>query len=121
MTTRIKNHFYNREYWLTIHAPLDATLIEATYRQQDLIPVFLEAIRETAEHGQIHISKGGIPEHAKEDHQADWWDSEDCQYLLEELFEVLDSYAPEGYYFGSHPGDGADFGFWKTEEETTRL
>ena len=28
------------------------------------------------------------------------------------LTEVLENYCPPFVYFGAHPGDGADFGFW---------
>lgn len=35
---------------------------------------------------------------------------------VEDLFAELDACAPDGYYFGSHPGDGSDFGFWVNEE-----
>jgi len=46
-----------------------------------------------------------------------WWESEGCAHLLEELFDALNDVADEGFYFGAHPGDGADFGFWKLEDD----
>ena len=32
--------------------------------------------------------------------------------LYNDIFEVLESIAPEGCYFGSHPGDPMVMGFW---------
>jgi hypothetical protein len=32
--------------------------------------------------------------------------------VLVALFDALDAIAPTGTYFGAHPGDGSDFGFW---------
>lgn len=37
--------------------------------------------------------------------------------LLDEIIESLEQLAPEGYYFGTHPGDGACFGFFEHGHE----
>jgi hypothetical protein len=37
--------------------------------------------------------------------------------FLMELTDALEDCAPAGYRFGTHEGDGADFGFWETGDE----
>jgi hypothetical protein len=91
------------------------TIISGTLRPQDLIPAFLKEIKDRPEYIQLMQN---IPAHVWEDEEADWWDNE-APYILEELFEVLDWYAPEGYYFGAHPGDGSDFGYWTEDNAQT--
>ena len=91
------------------------TVIHGTLRPQDLIPAFLDEVRDRApEHyTQLCASPfGPIPAHAMEDDEAEWWNSEEASYLLEELQDLLSECAPAYCYFGAHEGDGSDFGFW---------
>ena len=103
-----------------IHADLDCTVINGTLRACDLVPAFLDVIKDTPEYQQIMMSNAEYlnvisdPTALDDDER---WDSECMTYFLnEELFDVLNSYAPNGYYFGSNIGDGSDFGYWKCEE-----
>jgi len=90
------------------------TVIHGTLRPQDLLPAFVELIDFVAPAvaAQIMVNGGAIPAHAAEDEYDEWWESDECQHRVEEMFDVLNDYAPEGYVFGAHPGDGSDFGFW---------
>jgi hypothetical protein len=96
------------------------TIIHGTHRPQDLIPAFLDVVAEIApEHyeGMMAASFGPIPSYVQDEgDSSEWWNSEDASYLLESLFDILNDHAPDGYYFGAHPGDGSDFGFWECEE-----
>ena len=41
-----------------------------------------------------------------------WWFSQEAVDLAEALVEKINSVAPEGYFFGSHPEQPECLGFW---------
>jgi hypothetical protein len=41
---------------------------------------------------------------------------DDAPELIDKLISALDTFAPPYCYFGAHPGDGSDFGFWPFED-----
>ena len=97
-------------------ADFTGTVSHATMRPQDLFPSFLGVLHEFDPEEAQKI-QDDIPPAAFEDDNHEWWMSEDCSWLLnEELFDAMNVIAPEGYYFGAHPGDGSDYGFWEVED-----
>lgn len=38
-------------------------------------------------------------------------------WVVYEFYDLIDKVAPAGCYFGSHPGDGSDIGFWEFETD----
>lgn len=90
-----------------------------TMRPEDLVNRFLNVL---AQHGNAFV---GGRRHTHSDaiqglrkHRA--VDDEAVAELLEDLFDAMNEIAPAGHYFGAHPGDGADFGFWPEEQENPR-
>lgn len=43
-------------------------------------------------------------------------DPDEACWLIEDLCDALQAFAPPMAYFGAHEGDGADFGFWISED-----
>lgn len=84
---------------------LNQTISHGTMKPEDLIPKFLEVLEEL--NPKVSESAKRWNELAIEEAQSQF---------LSELFDLLDQEAPEGFYFGSHPGDGSDYGFWQMEE-----
>ena len=102
------------------------TLSEGTLNPSDLIPDLLFILSKVSpkHYGQImedyrdslpHTGKYDIFE---SDKFQEWIEKnpDDASYMLnEDIFYALNDIAPEGTYFGSHPGNGSDIGFWKIE------
>ena len=97
-------------------APEPGTVSEGTTRSQDLIPKFLAVADEHApvEAAALRALYPNTIEHLNDERH----DHETARTMLvEDLFDVLDEIAPEGHYFGTHVGDGADYGFWPGEDQ----
>jgi len=113
----------------TINGWWRGTISEGTHRRRDLIPRFVSVLSDiveesTLEPGADHPSRvrvvgemdsrlGDIERNMSLD---GYYTSDQSDTDLERLFDMMNSYAPDGFYFGAHPGDGADFGFWINEE-----
>lgn len=105
---------------------MNGTIIAGTLRPEDLIPAFIKALDARKEELSL-LGKLGSGEFERLDDylgeleqrmgQEGYYDSEDVAWDLEWLFDKLNDLAPEGTYFGAHPYDGADFGFWSIEDE----
>jgi hypothetical protein len=83
-----------------------------TLREEVLIPVFEDVLRQAGVTPDRPAA--AVRLHRGEDlTDAEW--GEVSWYVNEDLFDALDAVAPEGTYFGAHPGDGSDFGFWEAD------
>jgi len=80
-----------------------------TMRAEDLIPCFLDELKLLSDSDDVDTLTTGIEERMEGE---GYFESEDAGCDLDALFDALDGYAPSGAYFGAHPGDGADYGFW---------
>lgn len=93
----------------------DQTISWGTMRSEDLIPKFLGVLKTYA--------KDKYDEYVNENPEVldiAGLDDETLGWIVDELFDKLDEIAPEGTYFGAHPDDGADYGFWSVEESKQR-
>ena len=94
----------------------NVSLSEATMRPQDLMPAFIYAIRQIDPDNKPLMDNIDELEKDIKNHGSDYYETEECSLDLAYLFDTLNELAPDGYYFGAHPGDGSDYGFWECEE-----
>ena len=93
------------------------SISHGTMRNEDLIPDFLALLEQLARKAKNrnHISMcADIRRRMK---QFNYYTSTDADIdLNEDLFQALNEYAAPYMYFGAHPGDGSDYGFWLDED-----
>lgn len=90
-----------------------------TCNTRDLIPIFLDVLADVAPAGYEALvcqPFGPIPAYVQDDPDSDWYQSEEAQFLINDLFDMLNDHAAEGWYFGSSPSDGACYGFFQCDD-----
>ena len=92
------------------------SISSGTMRPEDLIQDFAWELRNLAkQNGMVRT----FSELLKECDAIDFDDDDAADLapdIVDELFNALGEFAPPYAYFGAHPGDGADYGFWLAED-----
>lgn len=102
------------------------TVSSGTLRLQDLLPAYwyLLADLEECELLEENAPQSVLSEDeltALRDNDEDpYWYSEEAAEDLQTLTEMLEQVAnriPGTFYFGAHPGDGSELGFWEVDQD----
>lgn len=91
-----------------MHAGI-GSISHGTLNPEHLIPVFADELEALAKRDRDSRRRTSARD-AVAEARAPW--TRDTDELLEALSNQLEGYAPPYAYFGSHEGDGSDFGFW---------
>ena len=99
------------------------TVSEGTMRPQDVLPAMMDVLKQyhpkeyqevvgtiSDEFGLTYTELCG-----HENHPA-WQDETMAWILYEVAWDAMNDIAPDGYYFGANPGDGADYGYWLDDD-----
>lgn len=111
---------------------------EGTLRSRDLLPSlagYYQVILTTPQFADAIASDISVPmalqfvaeafgayqmaEEANADHQLDY-DGDVLDVAMDWVFDLetrLNEIAPEGWYFGCHPHNGSDYGYWRCDTE----
>ena len=93
-----------------------------TMRPADLIPLFMGILqKEAPQKAQEILDNYPLLDIALTEYEdgnnSPYFESEEATEVLNnEIWDAMNSIAPEGHYFGSHPGDGSDYGYWEDDE-----
>jgi len=89
------------------------SLSSGTMRKQDLIPILAEEILRLDDKNEVANKVWDNSYNLEGDRLEEYWESEDSGWDLDDLFDELNDIANLPYVsFGSHPDDGADYGYW---------
>jgi hypothetical protein len=91
--------------------PTAGSISHGTLRLEDLVVTFLDFLTMHAP-GEARQIQGNALPYLLEGMDRDAALAE----VLADCCAALEAIAPEGHFFGAHPGDGADFGFWPLDD-----
>lgn len=94
---------------MSTYTPTLGTVSHGTLRTEDLLEAFAYELRQLTPHHALIGEYNDLPD------DADEWTEEQqeaAEFMLDEMIDALNEHAPAFCYFGAHPGDGSDFGFW---------
>lgn len=86
------------------------TVSHGTMLKEDLIPAFIDVLRHHHPEHALIAEYDALPDCEWNELTEEQEEQTDC--MLDELFDALSEFAPPFCYFGVHPGDGSDYGFW---------
>lgn len=106
---------------ITLHNEGYHQLSHGTMQPRDTLPALMACLRELDKvravtlaiaHPEVFTPKGDFIPGAENANDGEAWVE---AYV--ELEEALGEHAPEGFYVGTHPGDGSALGFWQSDGE----
>lgn len=93
------------------------TVSHATMREEDLIPSFMSELESQRPLKREHRKLlRDIKRNQRNMVSPAYYENEQATWDLEALFDALDAYCLPYFYFGAHPGDGSDYGYWLSED-----
>ena len=100
--------FIDEKTQVEILADLNCSLIHGTLRTCDLVPVFLEVIKNTPEYTQIMQTNDYnlkvIFDPSADDNDERWESDDMCYFLNEDLFDIFGLLCTRWILFSSAPG-----------------
>ena len=88
------------------------TVISATIREEDLVPAFMSELERHNPKAWAYLEQDRADAMRHGGFNGDAM----SYFFNDQLFDAMQTIAPRGTYFGSHPGDGADWGFWSVKD-----
>lgn len=96
--------------------PSLGSISHGTLRPQDLFPAFYDEAKsrfpENNNVKNLAFVVAVLDDVNDDDFSEAFYASEYCQDAINDLQDILNEDLPPFMYFGSHPGDGSDFGYW---------